>query len=218
MLSSRKVATQSIPVFDTQQLRTIFPNMKRLIQGLFLLSATAFVQPDSARANSKIELPPPLDEETFLIERYWSWLKAEVDAPSDLPWPRIDIEPLPRTVRMAFIFPTAEAPWRQTRIVISPRSVDRAAGSERLSVVGELAHEIVHYVLILAENGWDFEADIMRNDVHHHCDHEFMRLTRQIANFIWVTYHSNDAIRSVDHMVQLACWRDGHGIGGVTGR
>lgn len=187
--------------------------MKRFIQAVLLLAASVTVTPNAARAMTEVLLPPPFDEENMIIERYWSWLKSEVGAPPNLPWPRIEIEPLPRAVRMAFVFPTQEAPWRETRIVISPRSIDRASGPERLSVVGEFAHELVHYVLVLAENRWDFEAETLRNDVHHHCDDEFMRLTRQIADFIWDTYHSNDAVRSIDHMVRLACWRDGHGIG-----
>lgn len=176
----------------------------------------AFIAPNAAQTTSAIILPPPLKEESYIIERYWSWLKTEVDAPADFPWPRVDIEPLPRAVKMAFVFPTEEAPWHQTRIVISPRTADRASGPERLSVVGEFAHEMVHYVLVLAENDWNLDADTLRNEVHHHCDQEFMRLTTKIADFIWEVYHSNDAVRSVHHMVHLACWRDGHALSGIA--
>lgn len=187
----------------------------RVLAALILVQlATA----SGAKAFSSIELPSPFDQERDLIDRYWSWLTTEVNAPPHLPWPRIVVEPLPTTVRMAFVFPSEEAPWRKMRVVLSPRSVDRAAGPDRLIVVGELAHELVHYVLVLAENEWDVDAEIFRNDVHHHCDLEFMRLTRQIADFIWNIYHSNDAVRSVNHMVDLACWRDGHEIESVRRR
>lgn len=168
----------------------------------------------ASRANSPVVLPAPLDRDAALVERYWTWLKAEVGAPTDLPWPMIEVAPLPSTVRMAFVFPTEEVPWHRTRIVISPRSVDRATGPDRLMVLGELAHEMVHYVLLLAENRWDVGAEVLHNDVHHHCDREFMRLTRRIADFIWETYHSADTVRAIDYMVHQACWRDGHFIGG----
>lgn len=185
-------------------------NLKDHISRALLLSI--FLLPGSAFATS-VPLPAPLNEEMMVIERYWSWLKMETGAPANLTWPRIKVEPLPRTVRMAFFFPTEEAPWRETRIAVSPRSIDRAAGPHRLAVVGELAHELVHYVLVLKENGWVADAATYRNDRHHHCDPEFKRLTREIAVFLWNTYHSNEAVRSVEHMIQLACWRDGHDFG-----
>ena len=175
-----------------------------------------FTSPMTARATSALDLPPPLDQEAHLIERYWTWLKEEAGAPANFPWPSIHIEPLPRTVSMAFVFPTHEAPWHEARIVMSPRSIDRANGPDRLTVVGELAHEMVHYILVLAENGWNLDAGVLKNEVHHHCDDEFMRLTRQVGDFIWKVYHSNDAVRSIDQMVRLACWRDGHMIGRMS--
>ncbi len=165
-----------------------------------------------ASAASAVDLPRPLDAEAALVERYWGWLKAEVGAPEDLPWPVIDVAPLPRTVRMAFQYPTSRAPWHDLRIIMSPRSVDRAAGSDRLVVVGELAHELVHYVLILSENGWDLSLPHYSDEAHDHCSAEFMRLNRQVGRFIWDVYHSNDTVRSIDHMVHLACWRDAHRV------
>lgn len=187
--------------------------MRRFLCALRVLFPLMLVSAISTQAESATDLPSPFDNERDLIGRYWAWLKAELDAPPDLPWPKIYVEPLPHTVSMAFVFPTLDEPWRKTRIVISPRAIDRANGSERLVTVGELAHEMVHYIMVLSENGWDFDAEILRNEVHHHCDKEFMRLTQKIVDFIWEIYHSNDAIRSISHMVQLACWRDGHAVG-----
>jgi hypothetical protein len=83
--------------------------------------------------------------------------------------------------------------------VVSPWSIDRAAVPDRLVVVGELAHGVVHYGLVLRENGWDFSAEILDQAEHHHCQPEFMRLTQQVGNF-----------RRADG---LACWLDGHKIG-----
>ncbi len=187
--------------------------MQRTISFLFFLILSQSLTPSWARAGAiNPDLPYPLDQERYLFERYWEWLKVELNAPPKLPWPTMEIEPLPPTVKMAFSFPTADEPWQKTRIIISPRAIDRASGSERLTVVGEVAHEIVHYALVLLENNWDVEAHVLKNDKHHHCNHDFMRLTGKIADFIWDTYHSNDAVRSINHMVQFACWRDGHEI------
>ncbi|SDJ48058.1 hypothetical protein SAMN04488026_101836 [Aliiruegeria lutimaris] len=192
--------------------------MRRCFHLLAALVVVNFLATNNARALSPDDLPPPFDEEIYLIERYWTWLKAEVNAPLSVLWPRIEIEPLPKTVRMAFVFPTEAAPWQETRIVISPRTVDRAAGPDRPAGIGELAHEVVHYILVLSENVWDAEADVLRNDRLHHCDHEFMRLSRKVSYFIWEVYHSNDAVRSVHRMVNLACWRDCHTIADDRGR
>jgi hypothetical protein len=167
-------------------------------------------------SSSEVDLPMPLDLEADLVTRYWSWLLEEVDAPPGLPWPRIEIAPLPRTVRMAFVYPTSDVPWQEMQIVMSVRSIDRAAGPEHLVVVGELAHELVHYVLVLKENGWDVSGETFRQAEHHHCQPEFMRLTRQVGQFIWDVYHSPASVRSVEHMVRLACWRDGHQIGKIA--
>lgn len=166
--------------------------------------------PLPARASDEISLPSPLDAERVLAERYWDWLRQEVGAPPDLPWPRIDVEPLPPTVRMAFAYPTAQTPWQTTRILISPRAIDRAAGPEHLVVFGELAHELAHYVLVMRENGWNHTGTELNDAVHHHCSPEFMRLTRKAGDFIWQVYHSPASVRSVERMVRLACWRDGH--------
>lgn len=187
--------------------------------------AISTVGPGSAKADDVVQtpnvladvpsatepiLPPPLDINTALVLRYWDWLKTETGAPADLPLPRILVEPLPPNVRMAFSFPTAEAPWREMRVIVSPLTIDRATHGQRLEVLGELAHELVHYILVLEENGFELGRDVYLNEIHHHCDPRFQSLTRYVGDVIWQAYHSNDAVRAIDGMVLRACWRDGH--------
>jgi hypothetical protein len=160
-------------------------------------------------ASDALRLPPPLDRDAGLVARYMDWLAAETGAPAGLTWPQVTVEPLPKTVRMGFFFPTGDTPDREMRIVLSPRSLDRAAADEQLVVLGELAHELSHYILLMAENGWDTGRESYADAVHHHCDPGFQRLTRGMGEVIWQTYHSNDALRSIDAMVSRACRRDG---------
>lgn len=50
---------------------------------------------------------------------------------------------MPRNVRMAFAYPAEAAPWQEMRIMVSPRSIDQAAGGNFV-VIAELAHGLVH--------------------------------------------------------------------------
>jgi hypothetical protein len=148
-----------------------------------------------------------------LFDRYWRWLKVEVSAPTDLPEPLVQVEPLPSQAKMALFYPTAQSPETRLRIVISPRAIQRAKAGKRLEVLGELAHEVVHYMLLLNENGWNHESPTFNLAEHHHCDLEFQRLTKHVGTVIWNAYHSADAVRAIESMVQRSCWTDGHRIG-----
>jgi len=176
-----------------------------------LLVCMAIAIPGTCNAkNSYPSLPGPLARDSDLLHRYWSWILTETGAPRGLPAPRITVEPLPRSVKMGLFFPTTARPDQSLRVVVAPRTLDRAAAGQRLEVLGELAHELVHYVLLLSENHWDETRDSFSNDVHHHCDPTFQRLTRHIATILWNAYHSSNAVRAIDHMVRKACWEDGH--------
>ncbi len=111
---------------------------------------------------------------------------------------------------MAMVFPTRNNPERVLLIVMSPHALDRAASGQRLRVLGERAHEVVHYLLLLAENDWNHSARVPIDDAHHHCDPTFQCLTRHMGRILWDAYHSNSVVRAIDHMVQLSCWEDGH--------
>lgn len=176
-------------------------------------AAAASFEGISAAERARPLLPEPLDRNQEVFDRYWSWLLVETGAPADLPWPAMTVETLPTLVRMAFFFPTPSDPDRAMRIVLSPRSIARARGGEQLVVLGEVAHEIVHYVLLMQENDWAFDRPFFENAVHHHCDAEFQRLVAHVGSVLWSAYHSRDTIRAIDHMVQFACWRDGHRLG-----
>lgn len=160
-----------------------------------------------------IDLPKVLAHDANLFDRYWSWLELELEAPANLPAPKIAVEPLPHNVRMALFYPTQQQPDTEIRIVISPRTIDRAAAGQNLEVLGELAHEVVHYLLLISENNWDYRRSPFQIAAHHHCDQEFRRLTRKIGEFIWHSYHSSDAVRHINQMVQRSCWEDGHALG-----
>lgn len=184
--------------------------MSRLGSLLLVLAATLAIAAPLRAAPA--DFPAPFDAEDDLLGRYWTWLKLKLGAPEDFPLPPITVEPLPVNVRMAFVFPTEGAPWQELRIALSPRAVDRFAGDERLVVVGELAHELVHYAMVLQENRWNLRAPVMVNHVPHHCDPGYMDLTRRMGGFIWDVYHSPDAVRGVEMMVRRACWREGNGL------
>ncbi|MGI9464407.1 MAG: hypothetical protein ACR2OM_10725 [Aestuariivirgaceae bacterium] len=181
--------------------------MTRII--VVMLSLFILWRPAAASAG-EINLPQPLHHDADLFNLYWTWVKAQTGAPPGLPAPLVSVEPLPSGVKMALFFPTANNRQRSLRIAVSPQAIDRAAAGARLQVIGELAHELVHYVLLLSENGWRHRSAEFINDVHHHCDHTFQRLTRHVATILWNAYHSSDVMRGIDHMVQLSCWEDGH--------
>lgn len=182
--------------------------MVRLL--LLVIACVGLWSPKTVAAFDRgVSLPQVLEYDADLFDRYWRWVTAELGAPANLPAPRITVEPLPRGAKMALFFPTAGNPQRALRIAMSPRSLDRAANGERLRVIGELAHEVVHYLLLLSENGWVYSGRALRNDVHHHCDRTFQRLTRQVGAFLWDAYHSDSVVRAIDQMVRLSCWKDG---------
>lgn len=163
----------------------------------------------AAPAPAAQSLPPPFDRHGELVGRYLDWLAAETGAPADPPWPPVTVEHLPPTVRMGFFFPSAEAPWQEMRIAVSPRSIDRAAGEDGLAVLGELAHEYAHYAQLMQENGWQTELPVFAGGAEHHCDPEFVRLTSGMAEMIWNSYHSSDAVRSIAFMNDRACSLEG---------
>lgn len=160
--------------------------------------------------SSSFNLPKSLSVDTDLIEIYWQWLKVETTAPADTPIPDIVIEDLPSNAKMALFYPTQFKPDEALRITISERAIERAKAGDRLLVLSELAHELVHYILLMQEHKWAFSRyrfDIAR---HGHCDPEFQRLSKEIGQVIWQAYHSDALLRDVAQMVQKACWENGH--------
>ncbi|HSM19801.1 MAG TPA: hypothetical protein VK844_05475, partial [Hyphomicrobiales bacterium] len=56
-----------------------------------------------------------------------------------------------------------DGPATGTRIVVSPRTFDRAAANEGLAEPGELAHEHAHHALPMARHGWRTERVVFAN-------------------------------------------------------
>jgi len=54
-----------------------------------------------------------------------------------------------------------------------------------------LGHEMTHYAFLLRENGWQ-EKPWYENRLKHHCDHEFMTITQNIAELLWEIYESSE--------------------------
>lgn len=181
-------------------------NLLRLvIFGALFHTTTAYSQ-----LTATPEIPAALATDNDLIERYWEWLKKETDAPADLPWPTIVVTSLPSNLRMYLNYPTRSRPKTQYGIRFSDRAIARALNGQRLLVLSELAHELVHHVLLLQEHNWVFTRNIYNNATHGHCDPEFQRLANYISEVIWQAYHSNNLVREVEQMTRKACWESGH--------
>ena len=48
-----------------------------------------------------------------------------------------------------------------------------------------------HFAAALRENGWQ-EKTWYENRLKHHCDHEFMTITQNIAELLWEIYESSE--------------------------
>ena len=171
---------------------------------LCLLSGTCIA------ATRDLQVLAELQQDSDLLDHFWVWLKQETGAPDYLPAPDISIEPLPNNNKMALLYPTVFDADVALRVVISPNTLQRAVGDGRLLVLSELAHELVHYVLLLQEHDWQYALFRFNKAQHGHCDAEFQRLNRHIAEIIWQSYHSNVTVRAVDQLIQKACWESGH--------
>lgn len=165
-----------------------------------------------------LKVPDAVAEDGDLLIQYWSWLSVETGAPDYLPAPDVVVEKLPNNIRMGLFHPTRFEPDNQLRIVISPRAIDRADGDERLIVVSEIAHELVHYFLLMKEHEWAYERIRFEPARHGHCDAEFQRLTRHIGQIIWNAYHSNTVLRAVEQMVHRSCWEEGDQLSRQRGK
>lgn len=173
----------------------------------------------SAQALTKVlKIPEAVAQDTDLLIQFWSWMSVETGAPDYLPAPDVVVEELPNNIRMGLFYPTRFERDRQLRVVISKRAINRAVGDERLIVISEIAHELVHYFLLMKEHDWAYERIRFEPARHGHCDEEFQRLTRHIGLIIWSAYHSNNVLRAVDQMVRRSCWEEGDQLSDQRGK
>jgi hypothetical protein len=137
---------------------------------------------------SKIELTQPsIDYD--VINRVWHYLKKRTNAPIDLPPPPIVLDwQVPKYARMGFQYPTKEFPNNLLQISIAPRTIDLES---RDMVTWGLLHELTHYIFVLRENNWDTTRKVYTVTLKHHCNKEFMMITRELADRIWDVYHAD---------------------------
>lgn len=152
----------------------------KLFVFLFLFSV-------NVNAELKIEnTMPPID--TSMLERVWHYVQVRTKAPSGLPPPKLVIDwEVPQNARMGFQYPTKEFPGYPMQISIAPRTVDVWS---RDMITWAVGHEMVHYAFILRENNWDLSKPTYTDKLKHHCDKEFIDITKGIADLIWDAYHS----------------------------
>jgi hypothetical protein len=172
--------------------------MKHILAILLLLITTSVF----ARENiSIINTPAPIDID--MVTDIWLYVKKELDAPDNLKDPVIVLDwEVPIIARMGFQFPTEEYPNNLLQISVAPRTVD--SWSKDMISWG-IGHEITHYVLVMKENGWNTEKTVFVNKMKHHCNKEFKRITRGIADLIYKVYHSEIDRSKMYNEVEHSC-------------
>ncbi len=124
------------------------------------------------------------------INAVWEMLKEEVGAPGDFPPPPLVLDwEVPHKARMGFQYPTVNYPQYPLMVSIAPRTID--TWHHELVTYG-VGHELLHYLFLLRDNGFDLEKRTFDEASPHHCNREFMRISRLIADRIWDMYHSTE--------------------------
>jgi hypothetical protein len=122
-----------------------------------------------------------------MTEKIWEFIKTETQAPANLPMPPILFdENIPKEARMVFQFPSEDAPDNPMQISIGSTAT-RLWRQEMF--IWALGHELTHYALLMQENRWE-DKTVYVNNIRHHCNVEFMRITRAIVEIIWEQYQS----------------------------
>lgn len=197
------------------QLKLKFKMTEKWLRSFLKLGLVAVLlvhAPKSALATtSLIPLPSPLSKDADILTFYWDWLVEELNAPPNFPYPEIKVGDLPANKVMGLMFPTFQDPQMPLHIIISKLEMKRAEDGSDLEVLGNVAHEIVHYFILLSDHNWDHTQPefLRRNNAKEHCDPEFMRLVRHFGNFIWNAYHSDNIVRAIKKSVNRSCWEEG---------
>lgn len=171
--------------------------MQKLLVAMLFATSTLFA------GEIKVEnTPPPIDIE--MVDRIWVYLKQVTQAPKDLPPPKIVMDwEVPQLARMGYQFPTQLYPEFLSQISIAPRTVDMWP---RDIVSWGIGHEMTHYIFLMRENNWDTTRRYFYNFRKHHCDTEFMKITKDIADLIWQTYHSTTDKNKMYDEVEKSCF------------
>lgn len=119
--------------------------------------------------------------------RIWEFIKKETLAPADFPLPPIMLdENIPKEARMVFQFPSEDAPQNTMQISIGTNGTRLWKQDMFLWALG---HELTHYALLMQENQWEQKV-VYVNNIRHHCNMEFMQITRDIVEIIWEKYQN----------------------------
>ena len=137
-----------------------------------------------------------------VIELEWKFIKQRVGAPIDLPMPPIIVETLPPGARMMFQFPIHDDSDYDMQIIISPETL-KHYGYEMID--WGLGHELTHYAFIMRDNNWDYTKKTFVQTFPHHCNPEFMRITRNIADLIYNIHHGQRERYMMLNEVQRSC-------------
>ena len=144
-----------------------------------------------------------IDIDWDIVEIEWQFIKKQVGAPADLPMPPIHLKELPPGARMMFQFPLTDGD-EAMEITIAPTTLTQYSREMLNWAVG---HELTHYAFIMRENFWDHTKTVYQHAIYnvHHCNQEFMNITRAIANIIWNSYHSERERYAMWDQVQRSC-------------
>jgi len=136
--------------------------------------------------------------------KIWEFIKKETHAPAELPLPPIMLdENIPKEARMVFQFPSEDAPQNTMQISIGTSGTRLWKQDMFLWALG---HELTHYALVMQENEWQ-QKTVYVNNIRHHCNMEFMRITRDIVEIIWEQYQSVAARMRMYSEVHKSCSR-----------
>ena len=137
------------------------------------------------------------------VNKEWEFIKEQVGAPKDLPMPPIIVDPtLPSGARMMFQFPTKEDSSVVMQIMINPKTINDY-NTEMID--WGLGHELTHYAFVMRENDWDYTRSWFNITIRHHCNREFMRITKELADVIYNVYHGERERYAMWDQVQRSC-------------
>lgn len=154
------------------------------------------------------QLVQPIDQGTVPInmkdvDRVWTFLKQRTNAPQDVPPPKIIIDwAMPGFARMATEYPTEKYPDRPVQISVGPGTVQNWPPQ---MVMWALGHEIVHYLWVLEENGWDYNKKTYTATRKHHCDQQFKIITRDLADELWKQWHDEGLRAAMYNEIHRSC-------------
>lgn len=144
-----------------------------------------------------------LDLDWLVIQKEWAFIKQQVGAPVDLPMPNIILDlTLPSGARMMFQFPTQQDSQVPMQIMINPKTL---VEYNREMIDWGLGHELTHYAFVMRENSWEYTKPYFIITQKHHCNREFMLITKELADVIYNVYHGERERYAMWDQVQRSC-------------